>query len=193
MSFGPVAAYLVDVLHSRSAESLAVNRFVCLFLFFFFADWKFELTLLASAFRSVIVALAVAATLPMIDTYGILLTNVLCAVLVWISFVYVVVLKNKIKIKNKKIADDDIFWIVGYVISSSMVNGWGCGLTLDFRLPKITEREQYLFFTIEECRRQYLEYRESVSFFYVHRQMTRCKYSAESTVFSFEIFTVRNW
>ena len=32
MSFGPVAAYLVDVLHSRSAESLAANRSV---LFFF--------------------------------------------------------------------------------------------------------------------------------------------------------------
>ena len=91
MSFGPVAAYLVDVLHSRSAESLAANRFIL----FYFCWWKFKFTLLASAFRSVIVALAVAATLPMIDTYGILVTNALCAVLVWISFVYVVVLKNK--------------------------------------------------------------------------------------------------
>ena len=31
MSFGPVAAYLVDVLHSRSAESLAANRYVLFF------------------------------------------------------------------------------------------------------------------------------------------------------------------
>jgi len=65
MCFGPGAAYLVDVLHSRSAESLAAN----------------------SALRAVLVALAVAATLPMIDAYGILVTNALCAILVWISFV----------------------------------------------------------------------------------------------------------
>ena len=34
MSFGPGAAYLVDVLHSRSAESLAANRSVGFVLFF---------------------------------------------------------------------------------------------------------------------------------------------------------------
>ena len=47
--------------------------------------------------RAVLVALAVAATLPMIDAYGILVTNALCAVLVWISFMYVVVLEKKEK------------------------------------------------------------------------------------------------
>ena len=36
MSFGPGAAYLVDVLHSRSAESLAANRSV------FFCRMEFE-------------------------------------------------------------------------------------------------------------------------------------------------------
>jgi hypothetical protein len=30
MTFGPAAAYLVDILHSRSAESLAVNGSVLL-------------------------------------------------------------------------------------------------------------------------------------------------------------------
>ena len=50
---------------------------------------------MASAFRAVLVALSVAATLPMIDAYGILATHALCATLVWISFVYVVLLKNK--------------------------------------------------------------------------------------------------
>jgi hypothetical protein len=54
---------------------------------------------LASALRAVLVALAVAVTLPIIDAYGILVTNALCAVLVWISFVYVVIPINK----NKKI------------------------------------------------------------------------------------------
>jgi len=65
MTFGPCVAYLVDVMHSRSAESLAAN----------------------GALRSILMALAVAAALPMIDTYGIVITNVLCAILVWMSYV----------------------------------------------------------------------------------------------------------
>ena len=28
MAFGPCAAYLIDVMHSRSAESLAANKYV---------------------------------------------------------------------------------------------------------------------------------------------------------------------
>ena len=93
MSFGPGAAYLVDVLHSRSAESLAANRSV-----FTLPDgprWlKINEFSLASSLRSILVAIAVAATLPMIDAYGIVVTNALCALFVWISFVYVVVLKQ---------------------------------------------------------------------------------------------------
>ena len=45
--------------------------------------------------RAVLVALAVAVTLPMIDAYGLLATHALCAILLWMSFVYVVVLKKK--------------------------------------------------------------------------------------------------
>ena len=56
--------------------------------------WNSRLNSCASALRAVLVALAVAATLPMIDAYGILVTNALGAVLVWISFVYVVVLNR---------------------------------------------------------------------------------------------------
>ena len=89
MSFGPGAAYLVDVLHSRSAESLAANRSV--FFFCFTNGWNSRLSFLASSLRSVLVAMAVAVTLPMINSYGIVVTNALCAVLVWISFGYVVV------------------------------------------------------------------------------------------------------
>ena len=59
------------------------------------------ITLGFSALRSVLVALAVAATLPMINTFGILVTHAVCAVLVWLSFVYVVVLKKKKKGKEK--------------------------------------------------------------------------------------------
>ena len=79
--------------------------------------WDSRLNSCASALRAVLVALAVAATLPMIDAYGILVTNALGAVLVWISFVYVIVLKKRVK---KEKADNDIL-IVGYATSSSMV------------------------------------------------------------------------
>jgi len=65
MAYGPCAAYLVDVMHSRSAECLAA----------------------VTALRFVLMALAVGAVLPMIDTYGIVVTYALSAVLVWISFV----------------------------------------------------------------------------------------------------------
>ena len=61
---------------------------------------------MVSALRAVLVALAVAATLPMIDTYGILATNALCAVLVWISFMYVFVSKKE---KKEDFTDNDIF------------------------------------------------------------------------------------
>ncbi|KAF8957777.1 MFS general substrate transporter [Flammula alnicola] len=64
MAFGPCAAYLVDIMHSRSAESLAAN----------------------SALRSLIISVAVAISLPMIDRFGVVETNALCAVLVWISY-----------------------------------------------------------------------------------------------------------
>jgi len=64
MAFGPCAAYLVDVMHSRSAESLAANN----------------------GLRSVLIALATASFLPMIDTYGIVATHTFCALVVWLSF-----------------------------------------------------------------------------------------------------------
>ncbi|KIM49868.1 hypothetical protein M413DRAFT_117885 [Hebeloma cylindrosporum] len=64
MAFGPCAAYLVDVMHSKSAESLAAN----------------------GGLRSTLMAAGIAVILPMINTYGIAVTNTLCAVLVWMSF-----------------------------------------------------------------------------------------------------------
>ncbi|KAJ3513856.1 hypothetical protein NLJ89_g2715 [Agrocybe chaxingu] len=64
MAWGPCAAYIVDVLHSRSAEALAAN----------------------GGLRSVLMAAGIAAVLPMINTYGIFMTNAVCAVLVWIAF-----------------------------------------------------------------------------------------------------------
>ena len=51
--------------------------------------------LLASALRSALTAMAIAVTLPLIDTYGIAITHALCAVLLWLSFGYVIALGNK--------------------------------------------------------------------------------------------------
>ncbi|PPQ83211.1 Transporter [Psilocybe cyanescens] len=61
----PSAAYIVDLMHSRSAEVSAANNGI----------------------RSVIIALAVAGVLPMINTYGVVVTNTVAAVLAWIGFI----------------------------------------------------------------------------------------------------------
>ena len=41
--------------------------------------------------RSVLVAMTVAVILPMIHTYGIVVSYTLCAILVWVSYRYVIV------------------------------------------------------------------------------------------------------
>ena len=45
--------------------------------------------------RSVLVAMTVAVTLPMIDAYGAAVMYLLCAILIWISYGYVVVPEKK--------------------------------------------------------------------------------------------------
>ena len=66
MSFGPVAAYLVIAF--SECRKFAANTFV---LFFCFADgWNSRLSVLASSLRSVLVAMAVSVTLPMINVYS---------------------------------------------------------------------------------------------------------------------------
>lgn len=61
---------------------------------------RIRLNSLASVMRSVIVAITIAASLPMIDAYGIAETYALCTVLVWISFGYVVFLKMNLLYHN---------------------------------------------------------------------------------------------
>ncbi|KJA19694.1 hypothetical protein HYPSUDRAFT_856658 [Hypholoma sublateritium FD-334 SS-4] len=63
MTFGPLSAYLVDVIQSSSAESLAAN----------------------TAFRAVVLSFSIAITLPLVNSIGLLMTNVLCSALTWIS------------------------------------------------------------------------------------------------------------
>ena len=54
-------------------------------------------SLLNSVMYSVQIAMAIAVILPMIDTFGIAVSYVLCAVLIWISYGYVVLHKKKKK------------------------------------------------------------------------------------------------
>ncbi|KAF8877744.1 major facilitator superfamily domain-containing protein [Gymnopilus junonius] len=69
----PSAAYFVDLMHSRSAEAMAANN----------------------GFRSVIMALAIAGIFPMVETFGVVITNTLAALfalagfgLIWLTIQY---------------------------------------------------------------------------------------------------------
>jgi hypothetical protein len=89
MTFGACVAYLVDVMHSRSSEILATIESVLFILILPIFNSKDSLGLFFSVLCSTLIALSVAAFLPMINTFGIAVTNVLFAVLVWITFMYV--------------------------------------------------------------------------------------------------------
>ncbi|KAF9043988.1 MFS general substrate transporter [Panaeolus papilionaceus] len=60
----PSAAYFVDLLHSRSAEAIAATN----------------------GLRSMVASFMIAGLLPMIDTYGVLITNSCAAIFAWIGF-----------------------------------------------------------------------------------------------------------
>ncbi|KAJ3565069.1 hypothetical protein NP233_g7878 [Leucocoprinus birnbaumii] len=60
----PSASYVVDVMHSRSAEAMACN----------------------TGFRAFLLAFAIAGVMPMINTYGMLIANAISACLAWIGF-----------------------------------------------------------------------------------------------------------
>ncbi|KAF9554261.1 MFS general substrate transporter [Agrocybe pediades] len=58
----PASAYFVDLMHSRSAEAMAAGM----------------------GFRNVIMALCIAGVLPMIENYGVVVTDTLSAVAAWV-------------------------------------------------------------------------------------------------------------
>jgi hypothetical protein len=67
--------------------------------------------------RSIVVAIIVAVSLPMIDTYGIFLTNALCAVLVWISFRYVFVSEKqtpRVFADSEDLFKSGLYYIIKY-------------------------------------------------------------------------------
>jgi len=57
----PSASYVVDIMHSRSAESMAGNN----------------------GFRAMLMSMAIAGIFPMIETYGVLYTNIVSAFAAW--------------------------------------------------------------------------------------------------------------
>ncbi|KAH9483455.1 Itaconate transport protein [Psilocybe cubensis] len=61
----PSAAYIVDLMHSRSAEAMAAGN----------------------GFRSFMMAIGIACILPMINTYGVAVTDAIAAVFAWIGFI----------------------------------------------------------------------------------------------------------
>ena len=58
--------------------------------------------------RSVLVAMAVAVILPMIHTYGTAESFTLCAVLIWVSYRYVIVPPPKKKKRRNEFVVNDI-------------------------------------------------------------------------------------
>jgi hypothetical protein len=90
MTFAACSAYLVDVMQSQSSEIMAAMKFV---LFVSFSRLGLN-ELLDSVMFSILGAMAIAVILPMIDAYGIAVSYVLCAVLISISYGYVVVPKK---------------------------------------------------------------------------------------------------
>ncbi|KAF5349682.1 hypothetical protein D9756_008813 [Leucocoprinus leucothites] len=73
MVLGPSAAYIVDILQTRSAEAMAAN----------------------SGLRAFLLSFAVAGILPMINAYGIVLTNLISALLAWAGLgLLVIIIKH---------------------------------------------------------------------------------------------------
>ncbi|KAF5349686.1 hypothetical protein D9756_008817 [Leucocoprinus leucothites] len=67
MVLSPSAAYIVDILQTRSAEAMAANN----------------------GLRALLLSLAVAGILPMINTYGVVVTNLISASLAWVGFAFI--------------------------------------------------------------------------------------------------------
>ena len=79
--FNPGNAYLVDILHSRSAEVTAANMWV-------FSPFLggFNLTFRTRAARNLVVALSVGLILPSLNVFGLLTTFIGSALIAWIGF-----------------------------------------------------------------------------------------------------------
>ena len=70
--------------------------------------------LLASIMCCVLAAMTVAITLPMIDAYGSAVMYLLCAVLIWISYGYVVVPTKKQIDSLIIISVSGLYFLIGY-------------------------------------------------------------------------------
>ena len=81
----PSAAYVVDLMHSRSAEAIAANAFVFaipLRINFHRLTYNYH----CSGLRSTLLAATVPVIFPMIEAYGVAVTNTTSAFLALIGF-----------------------------------------------------------------------------------------------------------
>ncbi|KAF9256581.1 MFS general substrate transporter [Marasmius fiardii PR-910] len=91
MVFSPSAAYLVDIVHSRSAESMAASRQVLLFFFVIprrdksceNADGSFKNY---RGFRAFGISIGVFAVAPAVNHFGVLETTIIAALICWVGF-----------------------------------------------------------------------------------------------------------
>jgi hypothetical protein len=69
---------------------------------------------LASVMSAVLGAITVAVTLPMIDAYGAAVMYLLCALLIWISYGYVVVPTERRMDSLIMISDSGLYYLIKY-------------------------------------------------------------------------------
>ncbi len=80
--FNPSNAYLVDILHSRSAEVTAANMYVSVNYLLIGPPLSSQ----HRACRNLVVALSVGFIIPSLNTFGIAITFAGAAVISWIGF-----------------------------------------------------------------------------------------------------------
>ena len=82
----PAAAYIVDILHSRSAEASAATMCVSHFLSSALCR-VMNLSVFCRSVRGAILALCTSGILPLLDLTGVLVLYTIAAVIGWIAFV----------------------------------------------------------------------------------------------------------
>ena len=68
-------------MHSRSAEATAANKSV---IYFYYGSTSLNISI--SSFRSFLISIVSSGTFPMIETYGVVVTNTASALVAWLGF-----------------------------------------------------------------------------------------------------------
>lgn len=103
-----------------------------------------------SGLRSALMAAGIAVILPMINTYGIAVTNALCAAIVWISFGYVCCVPFFLCHPDSDVVSGF------FVVSSGMGIGWERIATSVFQPPRIINKSPSGSYLTDHGCRNYL-------------------------------------